>query len=138
MQAFKKWFGDWELTANIINGINALKELSNGVERVDNAMRRSELKDLGGPAEIAFEWGGEGIPDKQGYIRKGYGFAKIIQKHGADDAIRIIGTIANGKMGEPYVVEGGQRVDIISGEYQTTISLYKNVKKVVGFLRAMR
>lgn len=73
--------------------------------------------------------GGEGIPDKQGYIRKGYGFAKIIQKHGADDAIRIIGTIANGKMGEPYGVEGGQRVDIISGEYQTTISLYKNGEK---------
>ena len=125
-KAFKKWFGDWELAANIKHGIDALKKLANGAESVQNAMRREELSRLGGTAEIEFTWGKEGNIDSNGNIRKGYGFAKILQKHGVDDALRIVGTIATGKVKEPYGPDNARRVDIVSGEYHTTISLFKD------------
>lgn len=123
---FIKWFGDWLKAANIKRGFDALQSLANGAESVPNAMRRDELAELGGTAEIEFAWGNEGKADSKGYIRKGSGFAKILQKHGVEDAIRVVGTIATGEIQEPYGPENGKRVDIVSGEYQTTISLFKD------------
>ena len=123
---FKAWFGDWELAANIRSGINALLQISQGADSVPNAMQRSELSKLGGTAEITFDWGKYGKRDKSGTLRGGFGFAKIIQKHGYNEAFRIIETIARGKLGTPYGVEGGTRIDIVNGEYHTTISLYRD------------
>ena len=127
-KAFKKWFGDWEKAANIRNGIKALFQISQGAESVHNAMRRDELSRLGGTAEITFDWGVFGKEDKSGTLRGGFGFAKIIQKHGYEEAFRIIETIANGQIGIPYGVEGGTRVNITNGDYDTTISLYRDGK----------
>lgn len=114
--------------ANIKSGLNALLRLAEGEESIPNAMRRDELRTLGGTSEITFDWGTYGKLDKSGTPRGGFGFAKIIQKHGYDEAFRIVETIAKGKIGTPYGVEGGTRVDIVSGDYQTTISLYRNGK----------
>ena len=130
-KAFKDWFGDWELAANIRSGLNALIRLAEGEESIPNAMRRNELRSLGGTAEITFDWGKYGKLDKSGTPRGGFGFAKIIQKHGYDEAFRIIETIAKGEIGMPYGVEGGTRVDIVNGDYHTTISLYRDRKSVV-------
>lgn len=123
---FKEWSGDWEATANIQRGFDALRKLAKGEAVVENAMRRDELEILGDTPEIAFYWGEFARPNDKGELKKGYGFAKIIQKHGPDAALKIVETIARGEIKKPYGVEGGKRVDIVNGEYQTTISLFKD------------
>ena len=111
---------------NIENGLNALKRLAAGEDEVGDAMRRDELAELGGTAEIAFIWGSQGRLTKSGRYKGGEGFLKIIEKHGIDDAIKVVETIAKGDIGEPYGVEGGQRVDIDFRDHHTTVSLFRH------------
>lgn len=111
---------------NIEKGLNALERLANGEEEVSDAMHREELTELGGTANIAFIWGKSGRMTEQGRYKGGEGFQKIIEKHGIEDAIKIVETIAKGEIGEPYGVEGGQRVDIDFKDHHTTVSLFRN------------
>ena len=111
---------------NIEKGLNALERLANGEDEVSDAMHREELTELGGTANIAFIWGKSGRMTEQGRNKGGEGFQKIIEKHGIEDAIKIVETIAKGEIGEPYGVEGGQRVDIDFKDHHTTVSLFRN------------
>lgn len=110
---------------NIENGLTALERLANGEEEVSDAMRREELAELGGTADIAFLWGTQGQVTPQGRYKGGEGFLKIIEKHGIGDAIKVVETIAKGKIGEPYGVAGGQRVDMDFKNHHTTVSLFR-------------
>ena len=109
-------------------GIDALERIANGADVVKDAMQRAELEELGGTAGITFYWGEGGKLKPDGQYQGGYGFQKIIEKHGIEDAIKVIETIANGEIGKPYGVENGKRVDIVNKDHQTTISLYKDKK----------
>ena len=111
---------------NIENGLEALRRIADGEEEITDAMRRDELAELGGTADIAFIWGQPGHLTPRGRYKGGEGFSKIIEKHGIDDAIKVVETIAKGEIGEPYGVEGGQRVDIDHKDHHTTVSLFRN------------
>jgi len=58
--------------------------------------------------------------------RGGEGFLKIIEKHGIDNAIKVVETIAKGTLGAPYGVPNGQRVDIDLKDHHTTVSLFRH------------
>ena len=109
-------------------GISALKRLADGENIVKDAMHRPELEEMGGYSGIAFYWGEPGRTKPGGHYRGGYGFQKILEKHGIEDAVKVVTTIANGKVGKPYGAEHGRRVDIVNADHQTTISLYKDGK----------
>lgn len=117
---------DQAVQENIENGLNALSRLAQGEEEVSNAMHREELAKLGGTAEISFIWGTHGHLTPSGRYKGGEGFQKIIDKHGVEDAIKVVETIAKGEIGKPYGVDGGQRVDIDLKDHHTTVSLYRN------------
>lgn len=114
-----------EIDSNIKSGLSALERLSNGEEEVEGAMRRDELAQMGGTAEISFIWGKPGHLTDKGRYKGGEGFQKIVEKHGIDDAIKVIETIAKGTIGEPYGADGGRRVDIDLKDHHTTVSLYR-------------
>ena len=115
--------------SNIENGLLALLRLCNGEEEVIDAMSRKELVDLGGTEEISFIWGRRGHLTKTGRYKGGEGFVKIIEKHGVDDAIKAVETIAKGMIGEPYGVPFGMRVNISLHDHQTTVSLFREKKR---------
>lgn len=120
---------DATIQRNIESGLLALRRLCDGEEEVVEAMTRKELVDLGGTEEISFIWGKQGHLTKTGRYKGGEGFVKIIEKHGVDDAIKAVETIAKGLIGEPYGVPFGMRVNITLYDHQTTVSLFREKKR---------
>lgn len=75
---------------NIANGKKALERVIETHEDVENAMYREDVGD------IDFVWGNEGTKEKD--YENGYGIAKIIKKHGKEDAMKIPSVIATGNV----------------------------------------
>lgn len=111
---------------NVRSGLAALRKLADGEDSVKNAMYRPELSDLGGTAEITLDWGTQGKINKEGIYRGGSGILKIIDKHGIEEAIEDVNTIARGTIGISYGPELGKRVNITNNERTAVVSLYRN------------
>ena len=86
--------------ANIESGIDALKRIAAGEERVQNAMVREDLSQYGGNGNITFYYGKTG--NSKRHYKGGYGIAHIGGKHGAETLLRVLNVIATGKI-ERYV-----------------------------------
>ncbi len=106
-------------------GVESLRSLADGKDRVENAMERNDLEQYGGTAAISFDWGKPGNPDK-GY-KGGFGISHIFSKHGAETLGHIIDVIASGDIVRH--VEGNKTVVIGKDGYEAVLALTRDGNK---------
>lgn len=102
---------------NIANGKKAIEKVIETHEDVENAMYREDVGD------IDFVWGEEGTADKS--YENGFGLAKIVKKHGVEDANKIPQVIATGKV----VKRSANRMFIDSEDMRVVIRFDWNGEK---------
>lgn len=114
-------YGETDETSseNIAHGVAVLRELASGKEEVRDAMHRNDLAKYGGETGITFVFGQTGNPTK-GY-KGGYGIAHIGAKHGAETILKVLDTIANGKI--TRFNKGNKTIVIEKDGYEALLAL---------------
>ena len=111
-----------EVYRNIISGLHALRQIAQGKDLVEDAMRRPDLEIHGSDGRVMFEYGKMGDPEKG--FKKGYGISHIAARHGNDTLAKVLGVIATGRI-ERYN-DGNKTIVLSDGDYEALLGLTKN------------
>ena len=104
---------------NMVHGLQALEEISEGKDEVRNAMRRDDISEYGGDNEITFVWGTPGEPEKN--YKGGSGISHIAAKHGSSTLLKMLDVIANGQVSRH--VEGNKTLILEKDGYEAVLAL---------------
>ena len=104
---------------NMVHGLQALEEISEGKDEVRNAMRRDDISEYGGDNEITFVWGTPGEPEKN--YKGGSGISHIAAKHGSSALLKMLDVIANGQVSRH--VEGNKTLILEKDGYEAVLAL---------------